>query len=83
MLTVYSAFVMVTVGVSLRTVTSPVRVVPCRVAETVTEVSAVTWNALSVKVARTLAERVSSEPKGTNFDVTWAKSIEWRVVSPR
>ena len=35
-----------------------------------------------VDQARTLAERVSSEPKGTNFDVTWAKSIEWRVVSP-
>jgi hypothetical protein len=35
-----------------------------------------------VNQARTLAERVSSEPKGTNFDVTWAKSIEWRVVSP-
>jgi hypothetical protein len=35
-----------------------------------------------VDQARTLAERVASEPKGTNFDVTWAKSIEWRVVSP-
>jgi hypothetical protein len=32
--------------------------------------------------ARTLAERIEKEPKGTNFDVTWAKSIEWRVVSP-
>ena len=35
-----------------------------------------------VNQARTLEERVSSEPKGTNFDVTWAKSIEWRVISP-
>jgi hypothetical protein len=35
-----------------------------------------------VDQARTLAERVAKEPKGTNFDVTWAKSIEWRVVSP-
>jgi hypothetical protein len=35
-----------------------------------------------VNQARTLAERIASEPKGTNFDVTWAKSIEWRVVSP-
>jgi hypothetical protein len=32
--------------------------------------------------AQTLAERVAKEPKGTNFDVSWAKSIEWRVVSP-
>ncbi|MET4274821.1 MULTISPECIES: hypothetical protein [unclassified Bradyrhizobium] len=29
-----------------------------------------------------MAERVAKEPKGTNFDVSWAKSIEWRVVSP-
>lgn len=35
-----------------------------------------------VDQARTLAERVAKEPKGTNFDVSWAKSIEWRVVSP-
>jgi hypothetical protein len=35
-----------------------------------------------VDQARSLAERVINEPKGTNFDVTWAKSIEWRVVSP-
>ncbi len=35
-----------------------------------------------VDQARTLAERVTNEPKGTNFDVTWAKSVEWRVVSP-
>ena len=35
-----------------------------------------------VDQARTLAERVANEPKGTNFDVTWAKSVEWRVVSP-
>jgi len=32
--------------------------------------------------ARTLAERVKNEPSGTNFDVTWAKQIDWRVVSP-
>lgn len=35
-----------------------------------------------VDQVKTLAERVAKEPKGTNFDVTWAKSIEWRVVSP-
>jgi hypothetical protein len=35
-----------------------------------------------VNQARSLAERIVAEPKGTNFDVTWAKSIEWRVVSP-
>jgi hypothetical protein len=35
-----------------------------------------------VDQAQTLAERVAKEPKGTNFDVSWAKSIEWRVVSP-
>ncbi len=35
-----------------------------------------------VDQARSLAERVAKEPKGTNFDVSWAKSIEWRVVSP-
>jgi hypothetical protein len=35
-----------------------------------------------VDQARTLADRVAAEPKGTNFDVSWAKSIEWRVVSP-
>ena len=51
MLTVYSAFVIVTVGVSLRTVAFPVRAVPCRVADTVTEVSAVTLNALTANVA--------------------------------
>jgi hypothetical protein len=32
--------------------------------------------------AKTLAERVAKEPKGTNFDVSWAKEIDWRVVSP-
>jgi hypothetical protein len=32
--------------------------------------------------ARTLAERVANEPKGTNFDVSWAKTIDWRVISP-
>jgi hypothetical protein len=35
-----------------------------------------------VNQARTLADRVAAEPNGTNFDVSWAKSIEWRVVSP-
>jgi hypothetical protein len=32
--------------------------------------------------ARTLAERLTKEPKGANFDVSWAKTINWRVVSP-
>jgi hypothetical protein len=32
--------------------------------------------------ARSLVERVAKEPKGTNFNVSWAKFIEWRVVSP-
>jgi hypothetical protein len=32
--------------------------------------------------AQTLAERIAKGPKGTNFDVTWAKAIDWRVVSP-
>lgn len=32
--------------------------------------------------ARTLAERIKAQPKGTNFDVSWASSIDWRVVSP-
>jgi hypothetical protein len=32
--------------------------------------------------AQTLAERIAKEPTGTNFDVSWAKEIEWRVVSP-
>ena len=32
--------------------------------------------------ARTLAERIAREPKGTNFEVSWAKAIDWRVVSP-
>jgi hypothetical protein len=32
--------------------------------------------------AKTLAERITKEPKGKNFDVSWAKSIDWRVVSP-
>jgi hypothetical protein len=35
-----------------------------------------------VEQARTLAERVEKEPKGKNFDASWAKSIDWRVVSP-
>ena len=32
--------------------------------------------------AETLAERITHEPKGTNFDVIWAKVVDWRVVSP-
>lgn len=32
--------------------------------------------------ARTLVERLKKSPRGTNFDVTWAKKIDWRVVSP-
>jgi hypothetical protein len=32
--------------------------------------------------AKTLAERVAKEPKGTTFDVSWAKEIDRRVVSP-
>ena len=32
--------------------------------------------------AQTLAERIEKEPKGTNFDVSWAKAIDWRVASP-
>jgi hypothetical protein len=35
-----------------------------------------------VEQAQTLAERISKEPRGTNFDVSWARTIEWRVVSP-
>jgi hypothetical protein len=35
-----------------------------------------------VDQARTLAERIAKEPKGSKFDIIWAKSIEWRVVSP-
>jgi hypothetical protein len=32
--------------------------------------------------AQTLAERIGKQPKGLNFDFSWAKSIDWRVVSP-
>ena len=32
--------------------------------------------------AKTLFERIAKEPRGTNFDVSWAKEIDWRVVSP-
>jgi hypothetical protein len=32
--------------------------------------------------AETLAERIAREPKGANFDVSWAKAIDWRVISP-
>ena len=27
--------------------------------------------------AQTLAERVAKEPKGSNFDVSWAKTVDW------
>jgi hypothetical protein len=37
---------------------------------------------LKLEQAKTLAERITKEPKGKNFDVSWAKSIDWRVVSP-
>jgi hypothetical protein len=32
--------------------------------------------------AQSLARRIMKEPKGANFDVSWAKAIDWRVVSP-
>jgi hypothetical protein len=32
--------------------------------------------------ARSLADRLTKNPTGTNFDVAWAKEIDWRVVSP-
>jgi hypothetical protein len=36
-----------------------------------------------VEQAQTLAERIRKEPKGANFDVSWAKVVDWRrVVSP-
>jgi hypothetical protein len=35
-----------------------------------------------IEQAKSLAERVAAHPKGTNFDVSWATAIEWRVVSP-
>jgi hypothetical protein len=35
-----------------------------------------------VDQAQTLAERIRKEPKGVNFDVSWAKVVDWRVVSP-
>jgi hypothetical protein len=35
-----------------------------------------------LKQAQTLVERISKEPKGVNFDFSWAKSIDWRLVSP-
>jgi hypothetical protein len=31
---------------------------------------------------RSLAERISSEPTGTNFDFSWANSVDWRLASP-
>jgi hypothetical protein len=35
-----------------------------------------------IEQAKTLADRITEQPKGTNFDFSWAKSIDWRVVSP-
>jgi hypothetical protein len=35
-----------------------------------------------LKQAQTLARRIAEEPKGTNFDVSWAEEIDWRIVSP-
>ncbi|MBX9858306.1 MAG: hypothetical protein K2Y20_01790 [Sphingomonas sp.] len=32
--------------------------------------------------ARTLAEAIKRTPKGANFDVSWAKAIEWRLATP-
>lgn len=32
--------------------------------------------------ARSLAQRIKDEPKGTNFDMSWAAEVDWRVVSP-
>lgn len=32
--------------------------------------------------AQALAKRIKNEPTGMNFDVSWAKEIDWRVVSP-
>jgi hypothetical protein len=32
--------------------------------------------------AQTLARRMEQEPKRTNFDVSLAQTIDWRVVSP-
>lgn len=32
--------------------------------------------------ARSLAQRIKDEPKGTNFDASWATEVDWRVVSP-
>ena len=40
------------------------------------------WISKKVEQAKTLAERIAKEPKGKNFDVSWAKDFDWRVVSP-
>ena len=32
--------------------------------------------------AQTLAEAITCSPKGTNFDFSWANSIEWRLATP-
>lgn len=38
--------------------------------------------AAKLEQARTLAERVAKTPRGDNLDVSWATSVDWRVVSP-
>ena len=38
--------------------------------------------AKKIEQAETLARRILAQPKGLNFDVSWAKEIDWRVVSP-
>jgi len=32
--------------------------------------------------ASSLADRLANEPVGRDFDVSWARTVEWRVVSP-
>jgi len=32
--------------------------------------------------AQTLAEAITRNPMGTNFDFSWADSIEWRLATP-
>lgn len=40
------------------------------------------WINKKLEQAKTLAERIANKPKGKNFDVSWAKEFDWRVVSP-
>jgi hypothetical protein len=40
------------------------------------------WISKKLEQAKTLAERIARKPKGVDFDVSWAKEIDWRVVSP-